>query len=271
MGKLALRLVVSVASIPSCRTMASTSSHLHSIAQKAAVAQLRSTSSKLTNLLDIAKCCGWARASGSSMIFLPECCGFMGESGEDSIKQSEPPVETDTAKNSPSVTLALKNMVASPSSCVDTEVSDSDADRVSLLDGMKTIARESNMWISCGGLHVAGAPPAITDDKTSPRNYNMHIVLDNNGELKAVYKKIHLFDVSIPGKVDLRESARTAPGNKLVVCDSPLGRYANGTVERIYDGENSLTTRTFFRFIGQVVLDCQRATTFDFQKCTWSL
>ena len=44
-----------------------------------------------------------------------------------------------------------------------------------------------------------------------------------------MYRKSHMFDVSIPNKVNLKESATTAPGTDLVVCDSPVGRLGLST------------------------------------------
>jgi predicted amidohydrolase len=93
--------------------------------------------------------------------------------------------------------------------------------RVHVLDGLRAIARESGLWISGGGMHVSGAPP---DEETgNTRVFNTHVILDDQGTVQAIYRKIHLFDVTIPEKVQLRESKTTAPGSKLVVCDSPIG------------------------------------------------
>ena len=94
--------------------------------------------------------------------------------------------------------------------------------KISILDGLRTIARESSLWISGGGMHIGGAPP---DEKEgSPRVYNTHVIVDEKGHVQALYRKIHLFDVSIPGKVELRESKTTAPGTEVMLCDSPLGK-----------------------------------------------
>ena len=91
----------------------------------------------------------------------------------------------------------------------------------SLMAGLRTIAVESGLWISGGGIHVSGAPP---DPETgSPRVYNTHVILNEKGQLQCLYRKIHLFDVSIPGKVELRESKTTAAGTELVTCESPIG------------------------------------------------
>jgi hypothetical protein len=40
-----------------------------------AIAQLRSTRNKHTNLINIAKTAGWAKRDGAKMLFLPECLG----------------------------------------------------------------------------------------------------------------------------------------------------------------------------------------------------
>lgn len=188
----------------------------------AAIAQLRSTSNKLENLAAVAECARLAKQKDAKMLFLPECFGFIGESSDQTLEQAEDPAALDdpsTALNAESIISYLE------SACTEKPTSalqDSDA-RISVLDGLRTIARETSLWISGGGMHISGAPP---DDKTaSPRVYNTHVILDGNGTVQALYRKIHLFDVSIPGKVELRESKTTAPGTDLVVCDSPIGRF----------------------------------------------
>ena len=187
----------------------------------AAIAQLRSTSSKYRNLLDVAHCARLAKLEGASMLFLPECFGFMGESSEQTLKNAEQPIMDGTTNNDERISLALRRMIE------DNEAPDSgcptaDETEISLIDGLRIIARESGLWISGGGMHVIGGPP---DEKTGrKRVQNTHVIMDSSGDVKCAYQKIHLFDVSIPGKVELRESATTAPGTNLVVCDSPLGK-----------------------------------------------
>jgi predicted amidohydrolase len=65
-------------------------------------------------------------------------------------------------------------------------------------------------------------PERIADD---PRVFNTSTLFAPNGELLAVYRKIHLFDIDLPG-ASLRESSRVAPGKDLVVAktdDCTLG------------------------------------------------
>ncbi len=72
-------------------------------------------------------------------------------------------------------------------------------------------ARELRMWVLPGSFHEASADPR--------RTYNTSLVFDREGTLRAVYRKIHLYDVEIPGRVSYRESATVAPGTEVVVAD----------------------------------------------------
>ena len=188
------------------------------MSSKAAIAQLRSTGNKLDNLVKVATCARMAKELGAAMLFLPECFGFIGESSQQTLEYAEPPIMIDSVQNNVHVQELLRKSVQSPFEGVDSTVED---ENVSLLDGLKVIAKESGLWISGGGMHESGAP---TDEDDRPRVYNSHVILDSDGNVQALYRKTHLFDVSIPNKVNLRESATTAPGTELVVCDSPVGK-----------------------------------------------
>ena len=54
--------------------------------------------------------------------------------------------------------------------------------------------------------------------------YNTSVLLGPEGEIIATYRKIHLFDVEIPGGESHHESERVLPGDKAVVAETPLGR-----------------------------------------------
>ncbi|HEV7554498.1 MAG TPA: carbon-nitrogen hydrolase family protein, partial [Kofleriaceae bacterium] len=68
------------------------------------------------------------------------------------------------------------------------------------------------IWIVGGGL-----PELVPGD--TKRTYNTLAVIDPAGKLAARYRKIHLFDVDIPGGAVLRESDATAAGDELVTVD----------------------------------------------------
>jgi predicted amidohydrolase len=56
------------------------------------------------------------------------------------------------------------------------------------------------------------------------RCYNTSVLFGPDGAILATYRKIHLFDVDIPGGVSFAESATCKPGESIVVVETPLGR-----------------------------------------------
>ena len=77
---------------------------------------------------------------------------------------------------------------------------------------LRELATKHGVWIVGGG-----TPELVPGDIA--RTYNTALVVDPRGELVARYRKIHLFDVDIPGGAVLKESDATAPGAELVVVD----------------------------------------------------
>ncbi|KAJ3688170.1 hypothetical protein LUZ61_017334 [Rhynchospora tenuis] len=79
-----------------------------------------------------------------------------------------------------------------------------------------SLAREANIWLSLGGFQEKGP-----DDV---HICNTHVLLDNYGKIRNSYRKIHLFDVDVPGNMVYKESSFTTPGDAVVAEDSPIGR-----------------------------------------------
>jgi predicted amidohydrolase len=71
-------------------------------------------------------------------------------------------------------------------------------------------ARELNMWVLAGSFHESAG------DAT--RAHNTAPLFDRSGNLVAAYRKIHLYDVNIPGRVSYLESDTIAPGAETVVA-----------------------------------------------------
>jgi deaminated glutathione amidase len=72
-------------------------------------------------------------------------------------------------------------------------------------------ARRLGIWVLAGSFHEAGPDPQ--------RTHNTSLVFDRAGELAGVYRKIHLYDVEIPGRVSYQESRTVAPGTQTSVVD----------------------------------------------------
>lgn len=73
------------------------------------------------------------------------------------------------------------------------------------------MARRHRMLVAAGSFHELGPDEG--------RTYNTSLVFDRDGALAAVYRKIHLYDVEIPGRVSYHESRRVAAGDELVTVD----------------------------------------------------
>jgi predicted amidohydrolase len=74
-----------------------------------------------------------------------------------------------------------------------------------------TAAQELGIWVHAGSFHEAG-PDA-------ERTFNTSLVFDPVGGLVATYRKIHLYDVEIAGRVSYQESRSVAPGADTVVAE----------------------------------------------------
>ncbi|CAD7971965.1 unnamed protein product [Amoebophrya sp. A120] len=118
------------------------------------------------------------------------------------------------------------------------------------------LAKEHEIWISFGGYHEQAATDEERDDEKAAaaeqgivvtsdgksktvsgssdtsqivpiRVFNSHLIVNSEGKIVARYRKIHLFDVSIPNGPVLMESRYTQPGkfekDNLLVVPSPVG------------------------------------------------
>ncbi|HEU0105417.1 MAG TPA: carbon-nitrogen hydrolase family protein [Vicinamibacteria bacterium] len=69
---------------------------------------------------------------------------------------------------------------------------------------------------------LLGSLPERIEGET--RVYNTSVLLGPDGGTVATYRKIHLFDIDLPGLEHLKESRAVRPGDALVVADTPAGR-----------------------------------------------
>jgi deaminated glutathione amidase len=84
-----------------------------------------------------------------------------------------------------------------------------------ILTAMREAAARHRIALVLGGM-----------PERSPKDthvYNTAVYLDRAGEIGAIYRKIHLFDVAIPDGAEYRESGTVAPGQQPMVADTPHG------------------------------------------------
>jgi predicted amidohydrolase len=106
-----------------------------------------------------------------------------------------------------------------------------------ILTAMREAAARHKMALVLGGLperagEASGASRVASEAAVPPRTpgsigddrvHNTAVYLDATGETRAVYRKVHLFDVAIPDGAEYRESATVAPGAQPVVASTPWG------------------------------------------------
>ena len=86
-------------------------------------------------------------------------------------------------------------------------------------DFLEATASEHGIWI------VAGSMPLVSPEIENERVYGACPVYDTDGAVRAVYRKIHLFDVDLVDKGEsYRESNSMYPGDEPVAVDTPAGR-----------------------------------------------
>lgn len=90
---------------------------------------------------------------------------------------------------------------------------------------LSAMATENKVYL------VGGSIPEF--DPTSRQYFNTSLVFAPSGRLLAAHRKIHLFDIDIPGKITFRESDVLSPGNEITVVDLP--EYGSIAVAICYD------------------------------------
>ncbi|KAJ3261812.1 Carbon-nitrogen hydrolase [Boothiomyces macroporosus] len=83
---------------------------------------------------------------------------------------------------------------------------------------LSAMAKESNVYL------IGGSFPEIQFGKY----YNTCTIWNRVGELIGTHRKVHLFDIDIPGKITFQESKVLSPGNELTLVDTEHGTIGVG-------------------------------------------
>ncbi len=155
---------------------------------RTAVVQLCATPDVAANLLTVERLVREAADAGAEVILLPEAFAFLGPEAE----------KNRIIEPLPSHPQAAKDFAPGP-----------------ILDRCQRLARTCGSHLILGGFHEASPEPG--------KSYNTCVHLAPDGAIAALYRKIHLFDVSLADGTALRESARTLPGDAIVTTTMPFG------------------------------------------------
>lgn len=88
----------------------------------------------------------------------------------------------------------------------------------STLNMASEVARIANVYL------CAGSIPELDGDKV----YNSSFFFSPEGKILARHRKLHLFDIDVPGEITFQESETISPGNEITVIETGLGNIGIG-------------------------------------------
>jgi predicted amidohydrolase len=86
-----------------------------------------------------------------------------------------------------------------------------------VLAGLREEAARLGVWLLIGSL-------ALQTRDADGRFANRSFLIDNTGEIRARYDKIHMFDVDVSPEETYRESDGFRPGTRVVLAETPWAR-----------------------------------------------
>jgi omega-amidase len=98
---------------------------------------------------------------------------------------------------------------------------------------LQSAARKHNVWI------IGGSIPEVEQEKY----YNTCFVVNPQGNIVAKHRKVHLFDIHVPGKITFYESETLSPGNTVTTFDAFGTTFGIGICYDIRFAEYSLLLR----------------------------
>ncbi len=95
------------------------------------------------------------------------------------------------------------------------------AEAAEFLDGatitaFKARARDLKIWVSLGGFQEKTTTPG--------KIHNTHVVIDHEGNVQGVYRKMHLFSVTLPDGSVFNEASAVVPGRDVVTTEAPFAK-----------------------------------------------
>lgn len=156
-----------------------------------AAVQMCSTEDTAANLARAAELVTDAAAAGANLIGLPENFAYLGSAQDHKLGIAE--------------TLTAPGLVPSGAT--------GDGP---VLSAMRRLARDTGAWLLLGGF-----PEKVAE--TPGKLANTSVLLDPEGTIQARYRKLHLFDVEVPGGQRFCESDAVVAGSGPVVAQTPWG------------------------------------------------
>mmetsp|Transcript_17262 Transcript_17262/g.33903 ORF Transcript_17262/g.33903 Transcript_17262/m.33903 type:complete len:297 (+) Transcript_17262:125-1015(+) len=158
---------------------------------KLAMCQVLVGTDKAANLASARKAVQEAASNGAKLVSLPECFNS--------------PYATDMFPK-------YAEEIPSSAKDLDAEIHPSTAMLIE-------VAKESGVYL------VGGSFP---EKDSEGKVYNTCLVVSPEGELLAKHRKVHLFDIDVPGGITFKESDTLSAGNSVTVFDTPYCKVGVG-------------------------------------------
>lgn len=152
---------------------------------KIAAIQLCATNDLEKNLSNMDRLIEQAVSQGAELVFLPEAFAYLGPERE----------KRQLLENIPT---------------------DSSEEKGPILSRCISAAMKNNCDLVLGGFHEKS--------ENNTKCFNTCVHVSGDGSIKASYRKIHLFDISLSDGTILNESAVTEAGETLVTTQMPFGK-----------------------------------------------
>lgn len=153
--------------------------------------QILVTDDKQANIVKAKSFIGKASKQGAKLVSLPECWNSP-------YATSSFPVYAETI---PAVGAKKANASESPSVAM-----------------LLQAAKENKVWL------IGGSIP----ERDGSKVYNTCVVVSPDGEIVAKHRKVHLFDIDVPGKITFRESDTLTGGDSITTFRTEYGTIGVG-------------------------------------------
>eukprot|EP00934_Nitzschia_sp_Nitz4_P006730 Nitzschia sp. Nitz4//scaffold38_size140716//6920//8170//NITZ4_003125-RA/size140716-snap-gene-0.135-mRNA-1//1//CDS//3329550012//6720//frame0 len=117
------------------------------------------------------------------------------------------------------------------------EISESVAKHSTSSTFLLDMAKKNKMWI------VGGSIPERVAEGDSEKYYNTCLVINPEGTIVAKHRKVHLFDIDVPGGITFFESETLSPGQTVSNFATPFGEIGVGICYDIRFAEYAMLLR----------------------------
>lgn len=174
-----------------------------------AACQILCGEDKAVNTATAEKAVAEAAAAGAQVVVLPECWNSPYDTASFPV-YAEPVPE-------PGEVMTESGAAKSPSTAM-----------------LCRAAADNGVYLVGGSVPEAGKDGEV---------YNTCLVVGPSGDILAKHRKVHLFDIDVPGGITFKESDTLSPGNSITTVDTPFGKIGVGICYDIRFPELSMAMR----------------------------